>query len=100
MAERTIKAGEFKAKCLRLLDEVAETGDTLVITKRGRVVARLVPAVAAKSHLSPIGFLKSHLIAGPETKDYSVWTSEMQRAQEIELDALIDAKPSRKRTSA
>jgi prevent-host-death family protein len=39
----TIAAGEFKAKCLKLLDEVAQTRETLVITKRGRPVAKLVP---------------------------------------------------------
>ena len=38
-----IAAGEFKAKCLKLLDEVAETGEVLVITKRGKPVARVVP---------------------------------------------------------
>jgi len=38
----TIAASEFKAKCLRLLDDVEE-GETLVITKRGRPVARVVP---------------------------------------------------------
>ena len=34
---------EFRAKCLGLMDEVAETGREIVITKRGRPVARLVP---------------------------------------------------------
>jgi prevent-host-death family protein len=42
--ERTMGAGEFKAKCLGLLDEVARTGRPLTITKHGRPVARLVPA--------------------------------------------------------
>jgi len=36
-----VAASEFKAKCLGLLDEVAETGEPVVITKRGRPVARL-----------------------------------------------------------
>lgn len=40
---RTIPAGEFKAKCLKLIDEVAETGEEIVVTKRGKVVARLLP---------------------------------------------------------
>ena len=40
---RTYKASEFKAKCLQLMDEVAETGSSIVITKRGRPVSRLVP---------------------------------------------------------
>lgn len=39
----TIPAGEFKARCLALLDEVEATGEELVITKRGRPVARIVP---------------------------------------------------------
>lgn len=41
---RPISASEFKAKCLALLDEVAETRETLVVTKRGKPVARVVPA--------------------------------------------------------
>ena len=41
---RTIPAGEFKAKCLKLMDEVNETGMPIIITKRGRPVSRLVPA--------------------------------------------------------
>ena len=40
---RTIKASEFKAKCLRLMDEVEKTGQEIVITKHGRPVSRLVP---------------------------------------------------------
>ncbi|MCY3774425.1 MAG: type II toxin-antitoxin system Phd/YefM family antitoxin [Candidatus Aminicenantes bacterium] len=40
---RTIKASEFKAKCLRLMDEVAESGEEIVITKNGRPTARLLP---------------------------------------------------------
>lgn len=41
----TIKASEFKAKCLKLMDEVAETGREIVITKNGRPVSRLVPHI-------------------------------------------------------
>ena len=40
---RTIKASEFKAKCLKLMDEVAESGEEIIITKNGRPKARLVP---------------------------------------------------------
>ena len=40
---RTIKASEFKAKCLALMDEVAESGEEIVITKRGKPVAKLTP---------------------------------------------------------
>ncbi len=42
-AERMIAAGEFKAKCLRIMDEVNETGRPVVVTKRGEPVIRLMP---------------------------------------------------------
>ena len=38
-----IKASEFKAKCLKLMDEVAESGVEYVITKNGHPISRLVP---------------------------------------------------------
>jgi len=40
---RQIAAGEFKAKCLALLDEVADTGQPILVTKRGKPVAQVVP---------------------------------------------------------
>ena len=44
MAETNqITAAEFKAKCLRLMDEVAKRRTPLVITKRGKPIAKLVP---------------------------------------------------------
>lgn len=51
--EERVPAGEFKARCLALLDEVAETGKPLLVTKRGRPVARVVPVE------SPPGLLHS-----------------------------------------
>lgn len=38
-----ISAVKFKATCLKLIDRVAETGEPVIITKRGKVLARLVP---------------------------------------------------------
>ncbi len=40
---QTIKASEFKAKCLHLMDEVNESGEEIIITKNGKPVSRLVP---------------------------------------------------------
>ena len=40
---RTIKASEFKARCLKLMDEVAESGEEIVITKNGLPISRLTP---------------------------------------------------------
>jgi prevent-host-death family protein len=46
---RTVAASAFKAKCLALLDEVQRTGVPLVVTKRGRAVAKLVPMGVERS---------------------------------------------------
>jgi prevent-host-death family protein len=43
VAMRTMKASEFKAKCLKLMDEVAQSGEPLVVTKNGRPIAQLSP---------------------------------------------------------
>ncbi len=42
-AERTVPAGEFKTNCLRLMDEVHETGTEIVVTKHRRPVVRVSP---------------------------------------------------------
>jgi prevent-host-death family protein len=41
---RTMPAGQFKARCLKVMDEVRSTREPVVITKKGRPVAKLVPA--------------------------------------------------------
>ena len=42
-APQTIQASEFQSQCLKLLDEVAETGKEIIITKNGKPVAMLTP---------------------------------------------------------
>jgi len=51
-----IKASEFKATCLALLDEVAETRAEYVVTKYGRPVARLVPVDARSDVHGSVSF--------------------------------------------
>jgi prevent-host-death family protein len=46
---KSIAAGKFKDLCLQLLDDVAETRTPLVITKRGRPVAKLVPVTPPRA---------------------------------------------------
>ena len=43
MDNRHVAAAELKANCLRLMDEVAQQRRPIIITKRGRPVAKLVP---------------------------------------------------------
>src|SRR5207253_1858417 len=59
LVSRVIKASEFKAKCLALMDEVKRTGEAIVITKQGKPVAELVPH--RKSRPKLFGLLKDRL---------------------------------------
>ena len=52
-AARTMKASEFKAKCLKLMDEVAQGGGEIIITKNGKPVAKLAPC--RKAPKAPFG---------------------------------------------
>lgn len=51
---RTIPAGEFKAKCLQLMDEVNEKNLTLIITKRGKPVMRASAAPPVEKPFRPL----------------------------------------------
>ncbi len=55
--ERTIAAGEFKAKCLKIMDEVNETGRSVIVTKRGEPVIKVVPITNGKKKDSIFGRL-------------------------------------------
>lgn len=63
MTTSAIPAGEFKARCLQLLDDVANTGEPLTITKRGRPVARLVPMPPSMPTGSLFGALKGRVLS-------------------------------------
>jgi prevent-host-death family protein len=56
---RMMKASEFKAKCLALLDEVERSGQAVIITKYGKPVAELVPHRTTKRNAR--GILKDKL---------------------------------------
>ena len=53
---RSMGAGAFKAHCLRVMDEVQKKRETIVITKHGKPVVRIVPADQDKDEI--YGFLK------------------------------------------
>jgi antitoxin (DNA-binding transcriptional repressor) of toxin-antitoxin stability system len=66
---RTINASDFKAHCLAILDEIALTGETIVITKRGKAVARLLPPVPEEGYpqhrLQGSGRIVGDIVAPP-----------------------------------
>lgn len=47
---KKLPAGEFKAHCLSVIENVRKTRETVVITKRGRPVAKLIPADESPQH--------------------------------------------------
>ena len=73
---KIIKASEFKAKCLALMDEVQRTGEKFVITKNGKAVAELGPHCASRPKI--VGLLKERLFI----------TGDIISPLDIEWDAL------------
>jgi prevent-host-death family protein len=57
MKSRTVNASRFKAQCLSLLDEVAATGETIVVTKRGKPIAQVVPVEEPPSLRGTVTYL-------------------------------------------
>ncbi len=57
LMDRIISASRFKAQCLALLDEVAESGEEIVVTKHGKPVARLVPIAPPVSLKGSVTYL-------------------------------------------
>jgi len=52
---KQMPAGEFKARCLSVMDDVNATGEPVLITKRGVPVAKIVPVSSKKQDL--FGFM-------------------------------------------
>jgi len=57
--EQTFTASEFKAKCLRILDELSPQG--VIVTKRGKPIARVTP-VAALDNEKFYGCMKAKVV--------------------------------------
>jgi prevent-host-death family protein len=71
----TIAAGEFKAKCLKLLDEVAEKRQPLLITKHGKPVAQVIPVPGERNI---VGSMKGSVL----------WMGDIISPIDVEWDAM------------
>jgi antitoxin (DNA-binding transcriptional repressor) of toxin-antitoxin stability system len=83
---KMIGAAEFKAHCLRILDEVERTGEPVTITKRGRIVGELHPPATKQGKLT-FGCMKGSIkilgdIVGPVDPD---WEGEWEANNPPEL---------------
>ena len=94
----SIPAAVFKAECLKLMEEVARTGQPVVITKHGRPVAQLAPVPAEPKSL--FGYMKNTVrIRG----DIVAPTGERWSADSGEEDQLYGAakrKPRARRAGS
>lgn len=91
-----IPATEFKAHCLKLMDQVAETHESIVITKRGKPVAKLV-SVEEKDKPELFGCMAGSItitgdILKPIEQEWSAITGD-----EDELYGDLIAPPSKRR---
>ena len=62
-AMRMIRASDFKARCLALMDDVARSGEVLVVTKNGRPIAELHPYSGGRD-AAPFGLHRDLKIHG------------------------------------
>ena len=71
---KTLAAGKFKDVCLQTLDEVADSRRPVVITKRGRPVAKLVPITSAAPRRSLAGSIVAE--TGDPFSTGEVWDAD------------------------
>jgi prevent-host-death family protein len=91
MTKRTIPAGEFKAKCLKLMDEVRDKGEEIVVTKRGKPVARILPPEPER--IFAFGCMKGTV----KTIGDIVYTPDPGWGEEEGVDWLLPHRPKHKR---
>ena len=90
-----INAAQFKAKCLKLIDEVAATRKPLIITKRGKPLAKLVPI--EDEMLPPLfGYMKGtvQILGDIVNVPHDAWAAETG-----EEDDLYTATPAKKKAA-
>jgi prevent-host-death family protein len=69
-SKNAVPAGQLKARCLELLDRVARTGEEVIITKRGKPVAKII-AIKPADQPSLVGSVKTRGdIVGPILDDW------------------------------
>jgi prevent-host-death family protein len=87
-----IGASEFKAKCLAILDDVAETGEPIVILKRGKPVAELVRPLPREATSPQAALVGSVRISGNVRKP--VLPADAWAAERGEIDGGPSSTPT------
>ncbi len=76
---RTMAASEFKARCLRVMEEVRTRRESVLITKKGRPVARIVPAEKPRENI--FGCLKGIVQITGDIESPVVPSSDWEQAR-------------------
>ena len=81
MPQHTVSITEFQTRCGKLIRQVEQAGESLDLTRHGKVVARLVPTTPAKQGIHPWQRLRGHgtLRAKPEESVLDVAEFEAMR---------------------
>lgn len=86
----TVAAAEFKAKCLKILDDVRDSGAYIIITKHGHPVAKLVPVEATDHRPAFIGACKEQIFYAPDetfedttVAEMDAWESNLDESQNL-----------------
>lgn len=56
-----VSISEFKAKCLAIVDRVNKTRKPVLITRRGKPLAEVIPAAPRKDNMDWIGSMKGKM---------------------------------------
>jgi prevent-host-death family protein len=70
--KRVIPAGKFKAECLAILDEVQESKESVIVTKRGKPVAIVAPYRDTKTQSLKNSVKFQGDVIGPILEDWDV----------------------------
>ncbi len=73
---QTMKASEFKARCLKLMDDIQKSGDEIIITKNGKPVSKLVPYRAKAATLFGLHEGKIHSSGNDLFSTGETWESD------------------------
>lgn len=95
-----VSADKFKAKCLELIDQVARTGEPLIITRRGKPVARLMPMEAPVPRASLFGYMAgtATILSDIVKVPHDSWAAES--GDDAHLYVPAEPRPKRARNTA
>lgn len=79
---QTYKASEFKAKCLKIIDQIAESGDDVVVTKRGIPMVKVSPIFERPKSMYGVDKGKIHILGDIVSPMPPEWYTDNENSDE------------------